>query len=90
MLLAYEFQELLETGVVNNRAGIARQYGLSRARITQVMKLLDLPEKIQEHVVSLLSEGQHLCSGRRLRDVATLASELAQLRAFEQLRDQVS
>lgn len=48
--LAYEFQELLEAGVVNNRAEIARVYGLSRARVTQVMKLLDLAEKVQEYI----------------------------------------
>ena len=42
LLVAYEFQELLEVGVVNNRAEIAQRYGLSRARVTQTMRLPDL------------------------------------------------
>ena len=45
LLLAYEFQELLEAGLVNSRAEIARRYGLSRARVTQVMSLLHLPDE---------------------------------------------
>ncbi len=53
LLLAYEFQKLLQTGVVNNRAKIARRYGLSRARVTQVMKLLTLPDEIQDYVMAL-------------------------------------
>ena len=39
---ALEFQALLDAGVLNTRADIARQYGISRARVTQVMRLLRL------------------------------------------------
>jgi hypothetical protein len=34
---AQEWQGLLDSGVVKNRAALARQLGLSRARITQVL-----------------------------------------------------
>ena len=86
MLLAYEFQELLAAGVVNNRAGIARRCGLSRARVTQVMKLLHLPEEIQEYVMTLPPREQRLYSGRRLREIAVLPSQRAQLAALAELR----
>lgn len=36
-----KFQKLFETGSVNNQAGLARRHGMSRARIMQIMKLLD-------------------------------------------------
>ena len=45
-----EFQRLLGTGEARNRADLAKRFGLSRARITQVMKLLDLPEGVAQAV----------------------------------------
>ena len=89
LALAYEFQELLEAGVVNNRAEIARRCGLSRAWVTQVMKLLHLPAEIQECVMALPPREQHLYSGRRLREVVALANEQAQVDAFEELQNEM-
>ena len=37
---ALEFQALLDAGTLNSRADIARQYAVSRARVTQVMNTL--------------------------------------------------
>ena len=34
------------------RAGIARREGLSRARVTQVMALLDLPADVQQRLLN--------------------------------------
>jgi len=82
LALAYEFQELLEVGAVNNRAEIARRSGLSRARVTQVMNLLNLPDEIQEHVVALPPQEQRFYSGRRLRKFLGLGNEQAQVTAF--------
>ena len=42
-----------EKDVGYNLAEIARRYGLSRARVTQIMNLLDLPDEIQEYVMAL-------------------------------------
>lgn len=39
---AEEFQRLLDTGEVRNRAELARRFRLTRARVTQLMQLLDL------------------------------------------------
>ena len=76
--------------MLNNRAEIARHCGLSRARFTQVMKLLTLPEEIQDHVVGLPTEAQRSYSGRRLQAVVDLGNEQVQLRVIEELRNQVS
>jgi len=51
-------------GVVSSRVEIARRCGLSRARVTQVMNLLDLPDEIQEYVMAIPSREQRRCSGR--------------------------
>ena len=69
MLRAYEFEQLLEEGVVNNRTEIARRYGLSRARATQIMNLLKLPQEIREYVMALPPQKQTNYSGRRLRNI---------------------
>ncbi len=50
---AQGYQELLDRGIVRNRAGIARMVGVTRMRITQRMKLLELDpvtrQKLAEH-----------------------------------------
>jgi len=84
--LALEFQRLLNEGVVNTRAEIARQYGLSRARVTQVLNVLLLPPQ----VLDALSDRTRLDgvshSERRLRRILALASEEAQLAAVRGLQ----
>jgi len=72
--------------VVNNRAEIARRYGLSRARVTQVMSLLQLPRETQQYVMALPPREQRLYSGRRLGQIVALANEQAQVDAFENLQ----
>ena len=90
LLLAYEFQELLEAGMVNNRAEIAARYGLSRARVTQVMNLLRLPMSAQHYAMALPSEEQRVYSGRRLWGVAGIRDGAARVKAFEDLGKKVS
>lgn len=40
MALARFYQSLIETGIVESRAGLARYLGVSRARVTQVLRRL--------------------------------------------------
>jgi len=76
--------------VVNNRAEIARLYGLSRARVTQVMSLLQLPEEIQQYVMALPPWEQRLYSGRWLRNILGIERDEAQWEAFEDLVKKLS
>ena len=48
MALAIHFDRLIREGVVENYAELARLGGVSRARITQIMDLLNLPAAEQE------------------------------------------
>ncbi len=80
---AYEFQALLESGAVNNKAEIARQYGLSRARVTQILNLLKLPAQVLDYIEELPREEQLWYSERRLRRIAALESGEEQMKEFE-------
>ncbi len=45
MKLAYQYQAILDSGVVQTRAELARHLGVSRARVTQVLnRLRNLPK----------------------------------------------
>ena len=85
LVRAYEFQNLLDDGVVSSPADVARRYGISRARVTQVMSLLRLSRPVQEQLLSLPEEEQARYPERRLRKVAALRTEAAQIRALKGL-----
>jgi hypothetical protein len=51
MALAIHFDQLIRDGVVENYADLARLGGVSRARITQIMNLLNLPAAEQERLL---------------------------------------
>ena len=75
---AFEFRRLLDGGVVNSQAELARRFGISRARVTHLRNLLKLPQE----VLSLLAgSGDTRWSERRLRGVLALPSHEDQVAA---------
>lgn len=50
---AIEWQGLLDAGKIANQAEIARREGITRARVTQVMRLLRLAPEFQEQILSM-------------------------------------
>lgn len=58
MALAIHFDRLIRDGVVRNYAELARLGGVSRARITQIMDLLNLPAAEQERLLFLERRGR--------------------------------
>jgi len=66
MALAIHFDGLIRQGTVRDYADLARLGGVSRARITQIMNLLNLPPWKQEEILFL--EGA--ASGRARGDGA--------------------
>jgi len=72
MALAIRYEQLLRDGVVENQAELARLGHVSRARLTQVMNLLNLAPTIQEEILFLqpLEKGRDLITERSLRSVA--------------------
>jgi len=62
---AEELRARIEVGGVN-RAALAREHGITRARVTQLLALLSLPDEILEWVRSRGASEHGLCE-RRLR-----------------------
>jgi hypothetical protein len=76
MALAIHFDGLIRDGVVKNYADLARLGGVSRARITQIMNLLNLPPWKQEEILFLegTATGQDAVTERRVRQISCAAS----------------
>ena len=53
MALAIHFDRLVRSGAVSNYAELARLGNVTRARITQIMNLLNLAPEIQEEILFL-------------------------------------
>jgi len=56
MALAIYFDQLIREGVVADQADLARLGYISRARVTQIMNLLNLAPDIQEEILFLQTE----------------------------------
>jgi len=71
MALAIHFDRLVRQGAVRDYAELARLGGVSRARISQIMDLLNLKPAIQEQLLFLprIHDGRETLTERRLRQV---------------------
>jgi hypothetical protein len=76
------FARALEAGDVRNRAEVAKRTGVSRARITEVMRLLQLDEKLQD---GLLAGEFGAIAERHIKEVVKHKSPKAQRRKLESL-----
>ena len=83
---ALEWQALLESGDASSQAAIARQEGITRARVTQVMGLLRLAPEIQARVLSLPDMVRRpAITERALRPIVQLKNVTDQKATFEAL-----
>jgi len=48
--LAREFKKILDSGEAKNQADLARNLGISRARVTQILNLLKLDKNITDNL----------------------------------------
>lgn len=72
MALAIKFQGMVDRGEVRDYADLARLGYVTRARITQLMNLLNLAPDIQEAILSLPKTltGRDRITERRMRKIA--------------------
>jgi len=83
---AIGWQALLASGQAKNQADIARQEGISRVRVTQVMWLLRLAPEIQERVLAMSETIRRpAISERALRPIAHIQDVTDQKARFQQL-----
>ena len=75
MALAIRFDGLLREGAVKDYAELARLGQVSRARLTQIMNLLNLAPGIQEEILFLppVAGERQAIPERRVRKVAAMA-----------------
>ncbi|MDD5308699.1 MAG: hypothetical protein PHU25_15385 [Deltaproteobacteria bacterium] len=68
LAFAHEVERRIAAGEVRNRAAVARELGVSRARITQILDLLLLAPDIQEEILfSEVEPGYHPINEHALR-----------------------
>ncbi len=76
----------MENDSVLTRAKIAHKEGISRARVTQVMALLDLPQEIQNHLSKLTDPLEiRFLNERRLRQIVSLKSDALRLEEWAEM-----
>lgn len=87
LALAHELQGLIDRGEIADRALLADQIGLTRARLTQILDLVLLAPDIQEAVLLSVAPplGQQVTE-RQLRRVAREPSWAAQQPIWQSLK----
>ena len=91
MALAIRFDHLINSGEVTDQADLARLGHVSRARITQIMNLLQLAPDIQEDILFLprTQHGRDPIRERMIRPIAAILDRRKQRRMWKELRLQV-
>ena len=70
LALAHRLERAIERGEYDDRADLARQFGITRARVTQLLNLTLLAPDIQEAVLKLEAiDGAQPTSERALREI---------------------
>jgi hypothetical protein len=84
MALAIKFQDMVDRGEVRDYADLARLGYVTRARITQIMNMLNLAPGIQEDILATgkLSGRAEAATERQLRSIAKLVLWADQIRAI--------
>jgi hypothetical protein len=85
MAIAIRFERLVRTGTIRDYAELARLGRVTRARITQVMKLLDLAPDIQEQILFLPSTNG--LNERNLRRIVSKLDWTEQRRMIQKITD---
>ena len=88
MALAIRCEELLKEGKVRDYAELARLGHVSRARVTQIMNLLNLAPDIQEELLFLpkASAGLDPITERELRCIVTVVNWGEQRVIWDEIR----
>jgi hypothetical protein len=87
LAVAYQMDRMIETGIVRDRAEMARATGFDDSRISQIMNLMWLAPEIQEAVLlAEIADGRDWITAKDLLPVARCSSWAEQRRRFERRR----
>jgi len=84
LVLAHQIHRAVETSPLTDYAEIARQIGVSRARVSQIVRLRQLAPGIQETILCEPEQVAHLFE-RQLRHILRDSGSATQLLQFEAL-----
>ena len=77
-------------GIAKNKAEIARIEGVSRARVTQILNLINLAPEIRNYLNFTADQNDlKILTERRLRKIANIKNHQLQLKRFRELLKQV-
>ena len=83
LALAHALQNAIDDGIYESRAEVARRFGLTRARITQLSALVTLAPDIQEELLFMeAADGNEPLSVRALRPLVAISSWEEQRRVW--------
>jgi hypothetical protein len=85
IVLAYQIEQAIRDGRARDYADVARQVGLTRARISQIVALLRLSPAIVETLLLADAGRFPILTERQLRTVLTASDPLTQRDAFKRL-----
>ena len=81
--IALQYAEVLKDLAVVTKAQVARRFGVSRARVCQMLKLLKLDESILDYLkAEVEEEGENFFTERKLRPIAVVQDRNQQVRMF--------
>ena len=84
--LALKYAEVLQEPSVVSKAQVAHRFGVSRARVCQVLKILELDDSILEFIkAEANTKGTNYFTERKLRPIAAIQDRNQQVRMFNKL-----
>ncbi len=91
LALAHRFDRLLQDGVVAAQADLARLGHVSRARVTQIMNLLQLAPDIQESILFLprIQRGREPIQEHQIRPIAGTPEWRVQRKLWDRLKSRI-
>lgn len=82
---ARAYKKMIDEKIVKNQSEVARRIGVSRARITQKMQLLQLPKELLDQMLTAVNKSEYDITERHLRPLIHLKDKEKQFNLFNKI-----